>query len=240
MFFSDVAGVEFQPFGFLHILFMILVILGSVLIYIYRDWLRNHPKERWIAVSLVLFGLFWELALYVWKIAHSDWTWYGGIPFFSLCGMTLYVGMAALLFKNFRLFEIGYFWTWGAIASVLFPDILHSYDRFRFYQFMFGHMAFFYMFIYMIFIYRWRVTWKSFQLSTTTLFVIAILYTAMSNLTGENLMFMLRSDGTPLSMFEGGPYIFYVIGTIVLSFVVMAVWMVPFHVTSKQTKSVVQ
>lgn len=236
MFFSDVVGVEFEAFGLLHILFFILTLGGSLLIFIKRDWIRNHPKERWIAISLATIALALEIGLYIWTVAHGRWTWDGGIPFFSLCGMTLYLGIAATYTKSYKIFEIGYFWTWGAIASVLFPDIPYSFDRFRFYQFMIGHMMFFFLFLYMIFVYQWRPTWKSFQKSTLVLFVIAVIYTVLSNLTNTNLMFMAESDGTPLSMFEGGAYIWYLIGTVGLSFAVMAVWMVPFHFTAPKSK----
>ena len=69
------------------------------------------------------FALLWELALYAWKIGNHIWTWDDGLPL-SLCGMTLYIAIAAMYKKDFKLFEIGYYWTFGAVASVLFPDIL--------------------------------------------------------------------------------------------------------------------
>lgn len=145
---------------------------------------------------------------------------------------TLYLGMFSLFFKNKTGFEIGYFWTAGALASVLFPDIAYSYDRFRFYQFMIGHMFFFFMYIYMIFVYQWYPTWKSWRKSVIVLLSITGLMILLSNLTGENLMFMLNADGTPFSIFEGNGYFVYLVGVIGLSFILVTLWYLPFLLRS--------
>lgn len=236
MFFSDDVGRVFEPFSFLHILLFILIIAGIVLLYVFRERIRNHPKERYIAKGMALFALIWEFALYAWKLGNGFRDPVDILPI-GLCAFTLYFGMFALFFKKKIVFEIGYFWTWGALASVLFPDITYSIDRFRFYQFMIGHMFFFFMYIYMIFVYQWYPTWKSWRKSVITLVSITILMIILSNLFQENLMFMLESDGTPFSMFEGHGYALYLIGVISLSFVIMTVWFTPFLIRNKILKN---
>lgn len=236
MFFTDEVGLIFEPFGWLHISLFIIVITGVLLIVYFRKVLRNHPKERTIAIVIASFAFVWEIGLYAWKIGNGLWSWDDGLPL-GLCGLTLYVAIFAMYFKKFSLFEIGYYWTWGAIASVLFPDILYSIDRFRFYQFMFGHMFFFFMFVYMIAVYQWYPTWKSWRKSVLTLSLITVILTITSFITDTNLMFMRESEGTPLELFEGGPYIFYFIGVVGLAFIIMTVWQLPWHFYHKRTKS---
>jgi hypothetical integral membrane protein (TIGR02206 family) len=233
MFFSDVVGIEFEPFSVVHYLLFLFIITGSILIFVFRERLRHSPYERRIAIGIATFAFLWEIALYTWKIANGLWTWDGGLPL-GLCGMTLYIAIFAMYFKRYQLFEIGYYWTWGAIASVLFPDIPFSYDRFRFYQFMFGHMLFFFMFLYMIFVYQWYPTWRSFKKSVIALSIITAIFTLVSNITDTNLMFMKESEGTPLSMFEGGPYALYVLGVVGLALVVMFVWHIPWIIYDKK------
>lgn len=229
MFFSDEVGHVFEPFSFLHYLLFIFIIVGIVLLYIFRSKIRENKHERKIAKGMALFALLWEFSLYVWKIFNGESHWSELLPI-GLCAFTLFLGMYALFFKNKTIFEIGYFWTWGALASVLFPDISYSFDRFRFYQFMIGHMFFFFMYIYMIFVYEWYPTIKSWKKSVITLIGITFLLIIISNLTSENLMFMLESDGTPFSMFEGHGYFIYLLGVIVLAFVLTLIWYVPFFI----------
>ena len=89
----------------------------------------------------------------------------------------------------------------------------------------------------MIFIYQWYPTWKSWRKSIRTLSIITVILTVTSFVTDTNLMFMRESEGTPLSMFEGGPYILYFLGTISLALLVMTIWQIPWILyRQKQTK----
>ncbi len=233
MFFSDEVGIVFEAFSLLHILLFILIIAGIILIYLFRKKIRVLKNERKIAMGIAGFAFFWEIGLYVWKIAHGAREWNELLPI-GLCAFTLFVGIFALFFKKYSLFEIGYFWTWGALASVLFPDISYSIDRYRFYQYMIGHMSFFFMYIYMIFVYKWYPTWKSWRKSVITLVTITIVLIIISNLTGKNLMFMLESEGSPFSIFEGYGYAVYLAGAISLSFIIVTVWYLPFLFLNKR------
>ena len=237
MFFSDEVGVVFEPFSLVHMILFICIFLGIGLIYINRKRLRNHPKERLIAKSMALFAFTWELTLYLWKIvAAQERAWDQILPI-GLCAFTLYLGIYALFFKSKTAFLIGYFWTWGAIASVLFPDIPYSYDRFRFYQFMIGHMFFFFMYVYMLIVYQWYPTLKDWKRSATVLLSITLILIIISNITKRNLMFMLDADGTPFTMFEGHGYGFYLIGVITLSFAIVFVWGIPFYLYHRKKQS---
>lgn len=239
LFFSDEIGVEFIPFGLLHLLLFAIVIIGSSFIIIYRRKIREYKFERRIAKSIAVFAFSWEIALYVWYLINGIWEWEHSLPI-SLCAFTLFIGIFSLIFKKFSLFEIGYFWTWGAIASVLFPDIPYSFDRFRFYQFMFGHMLFFFMYVYMISVYKWYPNWKSWKKSCITLTTIVIILIITSNVTGKNLMFMLNGAGSPFEMFEGGSYFMYLFGVITMSFSIIFIWFIPWifyhRVKNRKTK----
>ena len=60
------------------------------------------------------------------------------------------------------------------------------------------------MYMYMIFVYKWWYpTWKSFfEKVSITLIIVSVVLAIISNLTNENLMFMLESGGTPLSILK--------------------------------------
>ncbi len=238
-FFSDTVGIEFVSLGFLHIIVICIVILGVFLIYFYREKIRNLKFERKLAMGLAIFALIWEFAHYFWQIGNGIWTMEDSLPI-GLCAFTLYVAIFAMYFKKFSLFEIGYFWTWGAIASILFPDILYSVDRFRFYQYMIGHSFFFFLFAYMIFVYKWYPTFKSFIRSCITLTLIVIILLITSHATGSNLMYMLNADETPFSMFEGNGYLFYITGVILMSLAIMFIWYIPFYFYNKRNQKKIE
>ncbi|AIO19183.1 Integral membrane protein [Candidatus Izimaplasma bacterium HR1] len=234
-FFSDEVGIKLVPFNAIHLMLFVFVIVGCILIYVYREKLRNYKHERKVAKTVALLAFFWEMGLYLWFILNGIWTWEHSLPI-SLCAFTLFIGIFALYFKKYELFAIGYFWTWGALASVLFPDIEFSVDRYRFYQFMIGHVNFFLMFVYMIFVYKWYPTWKDWRKSCIALSIIVGILIIASNASGANLMFMLNGADSPFEMFEQFGYFGYLVGVILMSFGIILIWFIPFIIYHKRQK----
>jgi len=226
MFFSHEPGLAFKEFGLAHNLLFVVTILGLILIYVFRQQLRNYKYEKQLRYGIAIFALIWEIGLYVFKYtAPVIDSWDKIFPFGSLCGITLYVGIVVFLTKSYRLYEIGYFWTFGAIASLMFPDIPFSFDRYRFYQFMIGHALFFYMFAYMMFVHNFIPTFKSYIKSFITLFIIAIISVVINVALDVNFLFLKEAEGTPFEMFEGGSQFVYILLVILTAALVMFAWL---------------
>ena len=226
MFFSHEVGMEFQEFGFGHIMTIVITIVGLVLLFIYRKQLKDFKYEKQLRWGIAIFAFVWEIGLYIFRLTENPVPpWNDIVPFGSLCGITLYVGIAILMTKSYKLYEIGYFWTWGAIASLLFPDIPYSFDRYRFYQFMIGHAFFFYMFAYMMFVHNFIPTFKSYLKSAATLFTITIVYIGVNALLNVNFLFLSESEGTPFEIFEFGSKFLYIVLVIITAAVVMFAWL---------------
>ncbi len=234
-FFSDVTGLELAEFGLLHISLILLIILGSVLIYIYRDKLRNYKHEKRVRYTMASFALLFEFSLYAWKIGNGIWTWEDGLPI-GVCGLTLYLAIIAMYTKKFNIFEIGIFWSFGAVASVMFPDTPYSVDRFRFYQYMFGHMFFFFMYIYMLFVLEFVPTFKSFKKSYIVMFITAVTLLAVNSILNTNFFYLVESDETPFEIFEGNGQALYLIGIYIAVSLLMSIWYLPFYVYNKKHK----
>ena len=73
MFFSDEIGMEIAEFGIWYFIPLILIISGVILIYIFRNQLRDFKHEKWIRYGLGIFAIFMEISLHVWKIANGIW-----------------------------------------------------------------------------------------------------------------------------------------------------------------------
>ncbi len=235
-FFSDVPGIEFVEFGLLHISLLIAIVIGSILIYIYRDKLRNYKYEKRVRYSMASFALLFEFALYAWKIGNGIWTWEDGIPL-GVCGIALFLAIIAMYTKKFLIFEIGFFWSFGGIISVMFPDIPFSVDKFRFYQYMFGHMFFFFMYIYMLFVLEFIPTFKSFKKSYVAMVGSAVVLIIINTILDTNFFFLAESDGTPFELFEGSGQALYLIGVYITVSLLMSIWYLPFYFYHKKNKA---
>ncbi len=87
-----------------------------------------------------------EVSLQLWLVLNGNWTAKANLPV-GLCSFSLYLGVFVMFTKNYKVFEIAYFWSIGGVISVLFPDILYGPDNFRYYNFLFLHMVFFFMYL---------------------------------------------------------------------------------------------
>lgn len=226
-FFSTTVGMQLQPFDVYHLTSLGLIVVTVVLIYLFRDKLRNWEYEKQFRYALGYFSIIWEVALHYWQAANGIWTWADSAPL-SLCFISLVMGIYVMFTKSFRVFEIGYFWAIGGVASILFPDIPYGADRFRFYQYILGHLVFFVMFMYMIFVHRYHPSFQSLKQSVIYLTIICFAFILPVNLlTDANFLFLLRADGTPFEIFEGHGYAVYLAGVVTLAIAVMYLWYLP-------------
>lgn len=223
-FFGSTQGLEFVEFGIVHFILLFLIVFGSFMIYKFKNQIRTFKYEKQLRYTLASVAILWEVALYIWVSVNIGWDWAHDLPILSLCGLALIIAIIAMFKKNYFLFEIGYFWAIGGLISVLFPDITYSLDRFRFYQFMFGHMLFFYMYMYLLFVHDFIPTFKSYKKSAAILFVYCMVMLIPNALWGTNALFLKESDGTPFEVFEGGPYIVYLVLVVVSAAVVLYLW----------------
>lgn len=220
-------GIPLKPFDIYHILSLSAVILVVVSIYLFRDKLYHWKHEKAFRYTLGSFGIVWEIALHYWQFVHGIWTWADSAPI-GLCSISLALGIYVIFTRSFPVFEIGYFWAIGGVVSILFPDIPYGPDRFRFYQYVLGHLNFFAMFMYMLFVHRYYPNSQSFKKSLLYLvFIVFIIVLPLNWLTDANFLFLIRADGTPFEIFEGHGYLLYLTGVIILSIIVMYVWYLP-------------
>jgi hypothetical integral membrane protein (TIGR02206 family) len=235
-FFSDSVGIEFQAWGIYHYIPIFLVIFGVCLIFLFRKKIRASGKDKTIRYILGSIGIVSEISLQLWILLNGNYTLRDNLPI-GLCAFSLFMGIYVMFTKSYKVFEVAYFWAIGGVVSVLFPDILFGPDRFRYYQFLFGHMIFFFMFMYMLFVNQYIPTWKSFRKSFfILLFIVVVIIIPINNLFQANFMYLLEPGDTPFSLFWGNGYFLYLVGCISLSIVVMFVWFSPIAIYLKLQK----
>lgn len=238
MFFTDKLGIELGFFGPWHLLQILITIVVVYLIFKYRNELQDYTHEKRIRYIVASILLLIELSIHVWGIYNNTWTLKHSLPL-DLCTINIYGSIILMFTKNRKLFNIIYFWGFGALLSIIFPDILFGPDRYRYYQFFYAHMGFLWIYMYMIFVHGFNPNVKQFIRSSGYLFVLAILIVLPINiLIGENYMFVLRGEGTPLEILEPLGQFIYTIGTIIVITLVAMIWYGPMYLYLKKVNRI--
>lgn len=234
--FTENVNNTFEEFSLNHIIPLLSIIIGVYLIFHFRVQLRNYKYEKWVRYGIAFFAILLEISFQVWQMVYGKWDFAESLPL-HLCRLTSYIGIYIMFSKNTKVFEIAYFWSLAGVVSILFPDILHGPDRYRYYHFMMSHILFFYMYMYMLFVLDFKLTFQSFKKSFITLFILAIfIIIPIDNIFDINYMYLLNPGDTPFTIFWGGSYFQYLVGCIGLVMVVITVWYLPIHFYNKLRK----
>ncbi len=226
---------QFTPFSLNHLIPLILIAVGVYLIYYYRNKIANNSSEKTIRYSIAIIAILLEVAFQTWQVHHGVWDFADSLPL-HMCRLTNYLGILAMLTKSYKIFEVAYFWSLGGVVSIIFPDIFHGPDRFRYYHFMAYHILFFYMYMYMLFVLNFKLTFRSFKKSYLILLTLVLLVIIpINNIFDVNYMFLLYPEETPFSVFEGRGYLLYLVGCFSLTTVIMVLWYLPIHFYNRRS-----
>ena len=201
-FFGKGDTVEFENFTLAHFLPILLMIAVIVLIYVFRNKLRESKRDKNLRLALALIMIITEMS-YFWRLV--------GVPSLganpedhlpiTLCGWGVIFGSYMLVTKNQTLFDIPYFWLFsGTIFALITPTVI-TYTgptRYRYYQFWLEHTTGYIAIFYMIFVHGMRPTWKSFfKAYAATVIMAAIAFFANMLIGGNaNYLYMARPEET--------------------------------------------
>ena len=202
-FFGSGDDIEFTNFSLAHILPIILMIGVILLIFKFRDRIRDHKHEGRIRLALAFALIITEMS-YFWRLVGVpalDANPIDHLPI-TVCGWCVIFCSYMLASKSQSLFDIAYFWLFaGTIFALITPTVITNTGptRFRYYQFWLEHTLGYIAIFYMIFVQKFRPTVRSAVRSYATLTVLAIIaYIANTVLgPGANYLFMAKPESTP-------------------------------------------
>ena len=61
MFFSDEIGMEIAEYGIWYFIPLIFIVTGVILIYVFRNQLRDYKHEKWIRYGMGIFAILGEI-----------------------------------------------------------------------------------------------------------------------------------------------------------------------------------
>lgn len=202
-FFGKGDEVEFTNFSLAHFLPIILMIIVILLIYKFKDKIKNFKNEKTIRMVLAFMLIITEMS-YFWRLVgvpSLDANPVDHLPI-TVCGWCVIFSSYLVVTKSQSLFDIVYFWLFsGTIFALITPTVITNTGptRFRYYQFWLEHTLGYIALFYMIFIHKFRPTPKSAVKSYIVLVILAIVaYIANETLgPGANYLFMAKPESTP-------------------------------------------
>lgn len=206
-------GPPFQLFGVEHLLALIFVALVCLLVALITPRLgpRAQAGLRW---GLAGFALANTLAWDLWQRATGTWDIAYSLPL-QLC--TLAVLLAALLLatRNFRLFELLYFWGFaGATQALLTPDLQasgYNFPHFAYLIFWTSHGVILWAVIFAMAAWGYRPTWGSLPRVALMTNMVLLPVGLVNWLTGGNYMFIARKPEYATLIDLLGPWPWYII-----------------------------
>lgn len=200
-FFGAGETVEFKNFTFAHFLPILFMIGVIILIYKFRNQLRDYKHEDRIRLGLGLLLIITEMS-YFWRLVGIESLNANPVDHLpiTICGWAIIFSSFMVVSKSQSLFDIVYFWVFaGSTFGLLTPTVI-TYTgptRFRYYQFWLEHISGFIVIFYMIFVHNFRPNWKSMLKSYILLIVLAIVAIVANNiLPGANYLYVARPEDT--------------------------------------------
>lgn len=170
---------------------LILAIILTLLIK-NREALKTNKYEKQTRIILASLMMFGELSYMSWNLYHSQ---YGRVDFFStlpfhLCSYAIWGLMYALITKNRTVYNYVFVFGIISVLALLFPNVNHGVNSFRYYQLYFSHSMILVSIIYMYEAYDFYPKLLDLKKSFIFLQIIIILSILVNILTGSDFLFI--------------------------------------------------
>ncbi|PAT02031.1 TIGR02206 family membrane protein [Candidatus Izimaplasma bacterium ZiA1] len=132
------------------ILILFILILA---IYKLKNKIKDFKNESIIRYTISGLMFFGELAFIIWNYLHSlngDVRFITTLPL-QLCSYAIWGLAIALIIKSEKLFNFLFIFGVVSVLALIFPNLNHGFDSFRYYQLYFSHSL---LFVALIYLYK--------------------------------------------------------------------------------------
>jgi hypothetical integral membrane protein (TIGR02206 family) len=220
---------EFQIFGTPHLIVMGLTLTVPILLA--EAARRTNSKRVADAGAYLLAGtlLINESIHWGYRLNAVGWSRFvqDHLPL-HVCGLTILLTAAALIFRRQRIYEIVYFWGLvGSTNAVITPgDLEAGFPDYRFFQYFIAHSGIVAGVLYATLALKMRPTLGGLFRAFVALNVLAVGLGFLNFILGSNYMFLCRPPAGTESpfFFAGWPWYIPIIGLVALGmfFVVLS------------------
>lgn len=171
---------------------VIVLFIFIFLIYKYKDTLRNYKNEhkiRYVFGSLMLIG---ELSFIIWNFTHSlngEVRFINTLPL-QLCSYAIW-GLAFVMFtKSKRVYTTVFIFSIVSVLALIFPNLNHGFNSFRYYQLYFSHSLLILALIYLYKVHGLYPNKKDFINSFIVLQVIIVYSLILNAILDTDFLFI--------------------------------------------------
>ena len=231
----DYSGAPFELFGTGHL--VALAIIAGVIVFLIWGW--HDPGEaakrrgRYLIVAIFLLN---EAGWHGFHILHGSWTIREHIPF-HLCGISIWSSIFILLTRNYRLYEIVFFFgIAGATQALITPAAGdYGFPHFRAFQTLISHGMIVIAMVYMTTIEGFRPTWGSIVRAMIFLNVYLVFVHGVNSLIGSNYMYTMGKPATASLFDVMGPWPWYLVTAEFLAVALFVLLYLPFALGDRRS-----
>jgi hypothetical integral membrane protein (TIGR02206 family) len=217
---------DFTMFSFSHFVIIALLFIGSIMIYLNREKLKDQKwrkAEVAIGISLILI----EVSYHIWMYVNDMWNVSHAIPL-ELCSLSLILSVLLLLTRKKIIYEILLFTALlGASQAIFTPFLNFDFPHFRFFHFFYTHL----FMIWVVFYFTWVIGYRPTVWSVVKLFVFLNVLLPIIMLINKavdgNYMFLSHKPKSASLLNLLGPYPWYIVSMeFLLITLSLSVWLI--------------
>lgn len=222
---------EFTLFSLEHFFYILgygsLAILG---IYLPKVFKFNIDKFAKISGYFILVEKFVEL---IYRHVFFKEPFTNLLPF-NLCNYTLILAALMMIFKSNKLFNLVYFWSFGAILAIVTPDIRIAFPDYSNISFFVTHYYIYFAVFYGLKYFHFTITFNSLKKAYIYLNGIMVILFPLNFLLNTNYMFLKKKPiSSPMDFL--GPWPYYIISLEVVMIILFALMYLPFRKKALKT-----
>ncbi len=197
---------EFTLFGPLHLLIILALIVGILLVFLFR----SDKRLRYILAAVLIIQI---VAFNSKHLINGTYSIENYLPF-HLCTLSAIIAPIALLTKNKLLQTLLLFWGFiPALLAILLPDVsrTENFTTFRFWEFFVSHIFIVFSSLYLAihtdskFLLNKFSTWKQIVLSYVILSIYAIgIVFPINYILNSNYLYLARKSSNGMGFLPDG------------------------------------
>lgn len=222
----------FELFSISHLVMIGILVMGGVLLSIFRQYIQMRSGNFRAAIFSLLLGL--EVMYHYWMYKDRLWDASNMLPF-HLCSISLILCLLLLITKWELVFQVVYFiGIIGAIMAVITPELFLGYPHFRYFHFFVTHILIIWTCLYFVLVHQYKPTKIGLLLSFVFLNSSAVLAWIVNHYTGGNYMFLAYKPANGSLLDYLGPYPYYLLVLELVALLLFYILLIPFQLRRKR------
>ena len=224
----------FDLFGFAHIVVIVLAVAVPAVLAVFVKRADSERVTRAVSVTLALVILVNQIVYWCYRFVTE-----GGDVFvrehlpLHLCGITILLSVATLLFRRQRIYELTYFWGLaGATNAIVTPELTEGFPEYMFFQYFISHAGIVGAALFATWGLGMRPTFRSLVRAFVLLNALAVPVTVVNLALNSNYMYLCEPPVTA-SPFLFLPWPWYLLIIEVLGLTFFALLYLPVHLRSR-------